>query len=706
MKAKKLLTISTLALLLVACGGGQSEGGNSSENSSESIYSESYSNIDNSSELSVIPGQVGNLTSAMIETIANPSITVTGTLVDYYVDGDTNETYTTEYNMKVEMADGAWAGSYWIDPEDGEKANITTNNYRRGSVINDGTVEGASLDRVYINKNNVATTENEVLYDGTPLLWANNHLWNHLGELNINKFVKDEVNGYYTYSIDPASTTDYSADQYLMTYLGYSLTPLYESGDGLIDTLNVYCDDEKITRIDMLTEVAVLSTDEEGNPVDQSWSAISLELSEIGTTLAPSLQPYEAGPQNDKLATAISKMKGITNYTFHAVETTTSAPSTDSGDYVIESTDTVSSKSRKRSKVANYNNNTGTIGRVGKVTENAILYEDTGKYNYGMDDNLYHISYSGLKQNDDNTYESFEYDANQATLVGKRKYIGNMFDKMPSFDFAPEVFVFDGGTWDKDGNALYRYVLRDATIAYQVAPEISSHSYADDATSSVNAKFSIMVDDQGNFVSTSFPYNLVSGTYLGTITTSYSNIGTTTLDADLFDGYVARVVAQNWNEFADMDFYETNLTSSRVTKPVSEVLSTMFGEGVDSFITPKDITDVFGDKISGPWHDKVQKRDSAGEYIDGEYYDEFTFNLESVNLDKNNRITDWRELMDAMGQKLAAKGYQKSAANSMDTLNTKFETFTNGEITIVFENIGYKTIYVTCMVSGNWTLNR
>ena len=36
---------------------------------------------------------------------------------------------------------------------------------------------------------------------------------------------------------------------------------------------------------------------------------------------------------------------------------------------------------------------------LGYVTEDAILYEDTGKYSYAMDENLYYIEYSGLKQN-------------------------------------------------------------------------------------------------------------------------------------------------------------------------------------------------------------------------------------------------------------------------------------------------------------------
>ena len=137
-----------------------------------------------------------------------------------------------------------------------------------------------------------------------------------------------------------------------------------------------------------------------------------------------------------------------------------------------------------------------------------------------------------------------------------------------------------------------------------------------------------------------------------------------------------------------MDYYETGSSSSRVTKSVTEVINAMYGEDASKFITPKDITDVFGDVISGPWHDKNQKYDANREAIEGEYYDEFSFYLQSHNLDKNNRITDWEELMAKMNTVLSAKGYTRSPANCMNTLNTKYETFVKGNIMIVFENIG------------------
>ena len=388
MKAKKLLIVSTLTLMLCACAKTNgtssittSSDSNSSITSSESTSSDittssnissetesssELSQVEDPSSVSVTQGQVGNLTSAMIEKIANSSITVNGTLTDYYVDGDTDTMYEDSYKMKVEMAEGAWAGSFWIE---GKEDNITTDNYRKGEVVNDGKKKGAAFDRVYINKDNKATAEHETLYDGTPLFWADNHLWNHLGQLDVNKFEKDV--DCYTYNIDPASTTDYSQDQYLMTYLGISLTPLYQTSDGLIDTFNVYCNDTEITKIEMFTEATVLSTDSQGNPVDQSWICMTLTFSDIGSTAAPTPTPYEAGRNNDKLKAALTKMKGIKNYTFHAVDTTTSAPSSDGGDYELGANNS-SIKARKHNKVQNFTNNTGTVGRLGKVTEDAI----------------------------------------------------------------------------------------------------------------------------------------------------------------------------------------------------------------------------------------------------------------------------------------------------------------------------------------------
>ena len=715
MKNKKLLVLAAFALVLTGCGNknnNTSTPDSSSANptsvatsdATTSDVSTSLNNLDSSISSSVVQGTCGKLTSKMIEEIGNASITVDGVLTDYYIDGTLNETVETEYNMKVEMADGAWKGSYWQDEK-----NIISENFRRGEIVSDGKSEGAGLNKVYINKNNVVDHMLQKTFDGYPLFWSNQHYWNHLSQLNINKFEKDDdINGY-SYRIDPASQTDYSEDQYLMAYLGQSLTSLLSTSDGLIDTLYVYCDDEHITKMEMFTEVAVLSTDADGKPVDQSFTKVELTFSDIGTTTPADPAPYTAGINNDKLANALSKMKGVKNFTFQAVNNTTYAPSTDEGDYELESASSSAVRQRKHNKVSNTLTSSGTVGRVGKVTEDAILFADTGKYTASLDDRLYHTEYSGLKQNADNTYDEFAYSSAADALVGTAKFNGNIFDKMPSFDLAPEIFEFNGGTYDKNGNQKLDFVLRDSSIAQDVAMQISADTNAKNATSSMSRKVtvSITIDStsgEANLVSTSFPYSISSGVYLGYVSTNFYDVGTTVLDADLFDGYQPRVVKESWSEYTDVNYYPTSSNQVWEKKSADKILEIMYGDEAKNFVTPKEIVSIFGDVISGPWHETSDKKNDAGEVIRS--FPCFSFNLQSVKLDNDNRITDWTDLMDKMNTVLSAKGYAKSEANSIDSINRKFCTFINGNIEIVFENIGYKTIYVSCYVTGDWLLNR
>ena len=723
MKNKKLLVLAVLTMALSGCGHkdnkpssnssssassasestSQASSGSSQNSSSEgSSESSSLINLDSSNSTPVVQGTCGTLTSAMIEEIANPSITVNGVLTDYYIDAELGQIVETGYNMKVEMSDGAWRGSYWQDPK-----NVISENYRRGEIVSDGEFEGAGLNKVFINKNNEVDHSLEKTFDGYPLFWANQHYWNHLGQLNINKFEKDEDMDAYSYRIDEASQTDYSQDQYLMAYLGQSLTSLLAPSDGLITDFYVYCNDEHITKIEMYTETAVLDTDEDGKPVKTSYSKVDLTFENIGTTVTPEPEPYKAGIKNDLLAKALTKMKVVKNFTFQAVDNTTSAPSTDAGDYEIESANNSAVRQRKHNKVGNTLTSTGTVGRVGKVTEDAILFADTGKYSASLDDRLYHTEYSGLKQNDDNTYDVFGYSTSAGAMVGTAKMNGNIFDKMPAFDLAPEIFEFNGGGYDKNGVETLNFSLIDSSISQDVAMQISADTNAKNATSSMDRKVTLTIKVDGddvNLVATSFPYSVSSGVYLGYVTTQISDVGTTVLDADLFDGYQPRVVKESWSEYTDVNYYPTSSNQTWEKKTASEIIEIMYGDEASNFITPKDIVAVFGDVISGPWHETNDRKNDAGEVIKS--YPCFSFNLQSTELDNQNRITNWTELMDQMNAVLSAKGYTKSAPNSMDEINRKFCTFINGGIEIVFENIGYKTVYVSCYVTGDWLLNR
>ena len=176
-----------------------------------------------------------------------------------------------------------------------------------------------------------------------------------------------------------------------------------------------------------------------------SYTEVELNVQNVGTTVVPNPEAFEAPEHVDLLQLAIQKMQAATNYTYRATDTTTSAPSGDSGDYEISVNATTGATAKlaprtsllggvSSNKVANNQSATGTVGEFGQVTENAILIANTGKYSYGMDDKLYHTEYYGFKQNDDNTYDEFEYQTRKdpvsgetsGSLTGTRKISGTI----------------------------------------------------------------------------------------------------------------------------------------------------------------------------------------------------------------------------------------------------------------------------------------
>lgn len=717
---KKLMILSASILLLAGCAPKNNDGSSSTNNSIDSSASNSTSSSSNSqigdiSSISTPSGQKGNLTSAMIEKIGNANITVTGVLSDFYFDNERGEKSQKDYDIKVELSNDKWTGYYSV--KDGKVHDPIVESLRKGKVVAYNGLEGNSVEKVYINKDNEVAYTTETLYDGTPLFWTNQHLYNHLGALDVNKFSWDAEEKAYTYEIDPEGKEDYSQDQYLMAYLEQSLTPLLSPSEGLVDNFYVYLNDDntEISSIKMMTEVDA-TVDEDGNVLKSAWSEVTLSFSNIGTTVVSDPAPYESSDKLQPLVNAINKMKQASNYTFSAVENQTYGVSGNDNDYEIgssssssttslDSKTSLASRKIKRSKVSNDKYSTGTIGRVGQITSDAALFCDTKKHSFGMDDKLYYTEYSGYKQNSDNTFDKFEYQSSKKTLVGTKKFNGNISSLLPMFDFAPEVFKFKSSSTDEYDVTTTKYVLRDAQITKDIAKQISAHGYVSNATSSMDSDLYITVDSNGNIISTSFPYN-ISGNYIGYVTTKYSKIGTTTLDEDLFDDYIARNVPSSWDEYTEVKYYPTDSTLNTTTKSASEILSLMYGDNASKFITPKDLTDIFGDGVRGPWHNKNSKDNGDGTTTE---YDEFNVNIcdsESVILDDNNRITNWEDLMSQVATKLGAKGYTRSSANCMNDPSRKFETFVNGDIQIVFENIGYRTIYLSCYKTGYWNLTK
>lgn len=650
--------------------------------------------------------QVGDLTQAMLNDISNANITVNGTLSDVVHSNVDNKDTINNYVTKVMMDDGKWYGEYKVDDKDIPDAETISENYRRGAATTVDGVAGHSMDQVYINKDNQVAQKPITDYLSNKTLWEGGHLWNHLSDLMAGKFKYDTAIGAYTYQIDYTTQGDelYSKDAWLMTYIPYSLSPLNED---TVAEFNVYLNEDAtaIDRIECSTDIIYYGYSDEANPAKDatsfSYTNLVFEFEDIGTTVVPdpavytsiSDDPTVTVPENiiKAYTDAIDSMKGMTNFTFRSVNNTTSSPSVDDGDYELSS---LSSNKSVKAKVQNSTSNTGTIGRVGKVTEQGILYADTGKYEYALDDKLYYTQYSGYKQNSDGTYDSFEYNSTNGALTGKYNYKGNITEEIiPGFEFSPYIFRFDGAEMDANFNFNYRFVLRDPMIARDVAMEISDSRYAKDATASLTAKFAIYVNSNGEFVRSSFPYSLVSGTYLGTCSTTYSDIGTTTLDADLFSDYVPAIRLGDWSAYKDIRYYANGSTLDPYSyRDADLLLSDMYGSQVSNFPTPAELGEILGSEMSGPWYD-VDFNTKAPE---------FSFTFKTSELDENGQMSNFDELYAGLDNLfITKKGFSKSLSNtSVSNPHNRRITYIKDEIYIKIDNLGTGYMYFDCYVTS------
>ena len=169
-------------------------------------------------------------------------------------------------------------------------------------------------------------------------------------------------------------------------------------------------------------------------------------------------------------------MQNAKNYTFRAADTQTSAPSGDSGDYELSATSFAAKGALVSLAVKDFVSSVGTVGCYGLVTEDAILFANTGKYSYSMDGNDYFTNYSGYKQNTDGTYDEFKYNSTLGALEGTKKVNGNIFDVMPKFDLSPNIFIFETSSI-KNGVTTYTFRLNETAIARDVAKELSAYKY-------------------------------------------------------------------------------------------------------------------------------------------------------------------------------------------------------------------------------------
>ena len=642
----------------------------------------------------IVEGQVGELTTAVLNEIANQSITFGGVLTDYYTDFNNSfNNSTNQYDMLVMMADGRWYGSWNVK---GNTNNIVSDNYRRGAT--DGLVDqygnvGHALERLYINKNNEVAATVVKDYLSIPAIWEAQHLWNHLGNLKVTDFVYNADDEIYTYTVNQ---NDVDA-LYLMTYLSYCLTPLLE--DTLV-SVSFKIEDGHITKVILRTELLYYGSDTKEDADAMSYTEVELVPSNIGTTVVPEPVKYEAPENVAILEQALENMQKLDNYKYKAKDTTTYAPSGDSGDYEIS---TASKSKVVKAAVHNYQSSVGEVGEVGYVTKDAILIENTGKYSYSLDDKLYHTEYSGYKQNNDGTYDEFEYQASAGALVGTRKVKGSLADILPNFDFSAEIFEFIGtkGTGD---SLIYQFKLKAVDVTRDLALAVSMHSYADDAEKSSSKTFSIDVNKDGYIVSTSYAYNL-SNVYYGNITTTYSDFNAVELAADTFSTYVPRAWRTSWDQYICKYFQPTH-TGNSYEENALTAFTHVFGEEVKNLPSPQIFLEVFDDMIFGPFFDWRTSTDEQGNEI---YKDYISINVQSSEFDENSVITNYEELMNELITLLQEEGYTLDSANTDMSggetgLRDRYVTMTKGDIEIVISNNRTKHLSIYFYHLGDWIL--
>ena len=497
-----------------------------------------------------------------------------------------------------------------------------------------------------------------------------------------------------------------------MTYLSYSLTPM------LSDTLSklyLVLEDGQITKLVAQTEPVYYggTTNTDGsidNPSAMMYTKFEVTFSNVGTTVVADPAPYEAPQYVEKLTAALEKMQNADNYTFRAQDVQTSAPSGDAGDYELS----VSSKKGlvrpniSSKKVYDHVSAQGTVGTVGQITKDAVLFATTGKYSYSSDGNDYHTTYTGYRQMTEEYYEEFEFSRDTMSLYGSRRVYGNFHEDLPTFDFSANLFEFNGTELSNTGKTLYRFTLRESSITRDIAMELSCYSYADDAEASTGRKLSLVVDENGNLVSSSYPYNIID-TYLGYCTTTYSNVGTTVLDEDLFDGYVERQVKNSWSDYMTKYYSENFSTLNSHDEHTDVVLEAVYGDAAKDMPAPSLFLEIFGDYISGPFYNWREKGvDADGNPIN---YGYISINCQSTEFDENTQITNFDEIIEELRRVFTEAGFVESIANTDLTggesgRSDRFITFIKGDIQVVFENNFTKYFFIYFYKTGDWTLNR
>ena len=631
-------------------------------------------------------GQVGLLTGDLIAAIGGENITFTGVLTDVYV--DFNASYNNsnrKYNMTVKMEDGKWYGAWQNDPDDptSGEAEWTADLYLRGTedVKNSNGITGKALQTSYVDKNNVVVTKNVTDNQSIPAVWEEQHYFNHLRQLNVNKFTQLDADDStrYVYYVDQSDEDSL----YLMTYLAHSLTPLLED---TFDRIVLVLDEEgtKIEKILGQTMTTYYGADTQEDASAMFYTTVELTVSNVGTTEVPALAPYDAPEHADALSAAIAKMQTAKNYTYKLTDTMTSRPSTE-GEYELSSASGSASaysatvfegETAEYPAIKNGTSARGTPGQMGWVTEQGILFARTIQYTASMDDQNYRTEYTGYKPGD-GYYEEFEYSSTLKVFQGTKRVKGDMFDAMPKFDFSANVFEFV--RVDEKGN--YVFQLRDGAITRDVAMEISAYSYADDAEASSSTPLRITVSAAGQLVSTRFPYSITYGTYVGYCTTTFSAFGSTEIVENasfkVFAGYVPRGAMDSWDEYTVNDYYPNHSsktpegwdTATQGYYPTPITADALFEIIFDGCTVPAPTVfqEVFGDNLHGPFFHWINLTGENGEPCYADYVT-ITTSVPASACDENYKILDYDYWWNKIRTAMTAAGFTESAEPSHSIL--------------------------------------
>lgn len=660
----------------------------------------------------IVEGRVGELTTAMLQEVGNESITVTGVLTDYYIDHKASyNSDETKYDMTVKMSKGAWVGSYNYQ---GSK-EVRSEQYREGSEIvkDEQGKAGHALNLMMINKDNEVVGKKVTNYNSIPATWENQHLWNHLGQLSINKFEYLAAEKVYKYNYDHTNVEDL----YLMTYLSYCLTPLLED---TLDVLYLTVENGKVTKLLAETEkIAYPEGDED--PDSTTYTSIELTFSDIGTTVVPNPEVYSADENTAILQNALTQMAAAKNYSFLSVDTQQRAPSYDEGEYEVDASSTT--KTVRAKPFGTTTSAAGTVGLTGWVVADgaapAILFCRTSKYDATMDGKNFHSTYYGYKQIDEETYDEFEYarETKDGQIVkefymGVQKFSGNIMDKMPKFDFSANLFKCTEVKNTASGK-VYTFVLQENNASREVAMQLGIYN-AKDATSSMYENFTIKTSET-SILEVKYPYELVSGTYTGYVTTTYKAIGSTEMpqnnNTDIFEGYEARVLP-TWADLEMKYYHPDHSTQSNVKASANEVFAAVFGSA-DKVPAFEVFFNVFGDNIHGPFFDWKEK----GTNPDGStnYADYVSINTEIDEYDENGKITDeqFNAVISKLETELAKVGFEKDPANTDTTggktgYYDKNVCFINNKtgIQIRIQSNRTKNFFIEIYNAGDYRLNR